>query len=1402
MKNQPAVSIIPPDTRSEHFLYLLLNNAEEILIMLDTDLKISLFNRTAALYSLNRSNIILYNGLSIFSIAPTYMHGRMSESYERVLSGETVVYEDTVLSKDEMYFHCVMKPAYGEDGSIQGIMTITRNETERYRAQKALVESEERWRFALEGSNQGVWDWNINTGECYFSRSYEKLYGFEPGEIRNNIQEWKSRIHPDDRQLLEEAVKRHLNSADPVFESTYRVKNKKGSYRWILARGMIVNHGTGGEPNRMIGTHTDITEAKTAEKQYRLLFESNPLPSLIYDLETLIILEVNEACVEFYGYTREEMLSMEVVSLSPPELVPHVIRHIRENKTNERAVLPACKQIKKNGDIIYGDVYGSSLNYYNYDARLLILHDITAKVKAEEKLKQSEQQYKTLFHANPLPCWIRDIHSGSFLEVNDAAIRHYGYTKEEFLSLSPADLCSCNSCEQSLSKKHCKKDGQVIFVEISSSSIQYNGTEATLEIINDVTARLEVEQELRISNERFNFAAIASSEALWEWNVVTGEAYVSQAYTDMLGWGIDTNNHFNEWHQYVHPDDREETVREYYDTVADPAQSRWVKEYRHLKADGTYASVIDKAVILRDEAGKAIKVIGALQDISEQKAVEEELKRSYARFHLASKATSDALYDWDLDNNELYWGDGLHALFGYQPSDVTITMWEELIHPDDRERVSQGLTYAIRHSRKKIWKEEYQYKHIDGTYRYVMDKGLIERDSEGRPRRLIGAMQDITDLKRKEQELISSNDRYRHATLATSDSIWDWDLKKNTVVWSENFTKIFGWPLGENRTSNIDFCISHFHPDDREKIKSGLEAFLNDPSRNIWQEEFRYQRFDGTYAFVSDRGYIIRNEEGKAVRIIGALQDITDRKYHEQMLSLERSIFELSANRTTSFYALLDKLLSGIECIHPETYTSVVLLREDGKLEQVAAPRIPPEIKQGLDGSGIGPMEGSCGSAMYFKKTVIVSDIEKDPLCARFRALAGRHAFRASWSLPIIHSSGEVMGSFAVYLKKTGAPTEKQLNIIERVRNIVRILMENHWAIIQIKTANERFDTVLKATHDLIWDWNLETNMIYRDAYGLKKVYGVEENQSIENIYQWLTRIHPEDQERVQAVINAILQANHEDAFDVEYRFLRDDGQYTFVYDRGKILRNEEGKPVRMIGAAQDITERKKLEQTLIQQELDRQKAINQATVDTQEQERSEIGKELHDNVNQVLTTTKLYLDLALSNNELKDELIFKSTRNIQNVINEIRQLSRSLMDPSIGDLGLVDSIHDLIESVNLTGKLNVSLSIDPRIEPLLSKAQKLTVFRIIQETLNNAIRHAKANLVIIKVKQHGGELQLVIEDNGVGFNPEKVRKGAGLKNIQNRVYLIDGTHTIQSIPGEGCKIFINFPITNNNVQN
>ena len=1008
------------------------------------------------------------------------------------------------------------------------------------------------------------------------------------------------------------------------------------------------------------------------------------------ELKIVVCSEVTKKTVKQHlGYTmRPGMSILELVPLERRKFLKEVYAEVLHGKERWTEI-----EVPINGTANYFESYFKPAKNQNNEiiGVLVSTRNITGKKQADleqskikESLRLSEQQYRTLFDSNPLPCWIYDLETQKFLEVNEAAIKHYGYTHDEFLQLTIFDIQAEENIEK-LKKRtlnrvqktyslnnwqHKLKNGRIIFVDLRINCINYHGKEANLVVAHDVTPKVVTENELRKSNERFRLAAKASSEALWEWDVITKEAYISSTYTDMMGWRADEFRKFDEWYDYIHPDDKEETIRTYQDAIDNPNTERWEKEYRYLKSDGSYAYVNDKAVILRNNKGEAIKVTGALQNITEQKRIEAELKKSNMRFQLASRAASDAIYEWDIIANEFYWSDSLQSLFGYHPSEVNIETWKELIHPAESQKTIQSLEDTLAHPRKKIWNQEYRLKRADGKFSYVLE-----------------------------------------------------------------------------------------------------------------------------------RGFIVRDEEGKALRMIGSLQDISDRKFHEQLLSLERSILELSANPGIELKEVVDKLLKGIEEIHTHSITSVLLLKDDKIIEHLASPSLPPGYAEAINGTPIGAAAGSCGTAMFLKKPVITSDIDKDPLWAKYKHIAARFGLKACWALPIIHSSGKVLGSFAIYHKTPQIPDNNELATVERLRNILRIVMENRWSLQEIRLANERFDIMMMATHDLIWDWNLETNFVYRDGTGLKKVFGVEKNETIENINEWIKRLHPDDVQKVKKVMAHIMNAVHENNFDVEYRFRRDDGTYTFVYDRGVLIRNKEGKPIRMIGAAQDVSERKRLEKELLNNELEHQKAINLATVETQEQERSEIGKELHDNVNQVLTTTKLYLDLAISNPELRDEMVLKSNKNIINVINEIRQLSRSLMNPSIGDLGLIDSIHDLIENINLTRKLHVSLQSKSEIEDLLDKNQKLTIFRIIQEALNNAIKHAKATKVSIKILYNTTMVEVVIEDNGIGFNLQKVKKGAGLKNIQNRIYLINGTHNIESAPSKGSKIIINFPFKQNSIS-
>ncbi|MBL7650421.1 MAG: PAS domain-containing protein, partial [Candidatus Hydrogenedentes bacterium] len=148
-----------------------------------------------------------------------------------------------------------------------GSLAVIRDVTERRVAELALRESEARWQFALDGAGDGVWDWNIRTGHVYRSPRWVTMLGYEVGEISDTIDDWSSRLHPDDLAPALAAQDVHLKGESPLFTHEVRMRCKDGSYKWIRARGLVVERDPDGRPLRMIGTHSDIDEAKARENQ-------------------------------------------------------------------------------------------------------------------------------------------------------------------------------------------------------------------------------------------------------------------------------------------------------------------------------------------------------------------------------------------------------------------------------------------------------------------------------------------------------------------------------------------------------------------------------------------------------------------------------------------------------------------------------------------------------------------------------------------------------------------------------------------------------------------------------------------------------------------------------------------------------------------------------------------------------------------------------------------------------------------------------------------------------------------------------------------------------------------------------------------------------------------------------
>jgi len=245
---------------------------------------------------------------------------------------------------------------------------------------------------------------------------------------------------------------------------------------------------------------------------------------------------------------------------------------------------------------------------------------------------------------------------------------------------------------------------------------------------------------------------------------------------------------------------------------------------------------------------------------------------------------------------------------------------------------------------------------------------------------------------------------------------------------------------------------------------------------------------------------------------------------------------------------------------------------------------------------------------------------------------------------------------------------------------------------------------------------------------------------------------------------------------------------FTFATDENK-------EPVGLIATLKDITTEQLTNEAANKSKLEQQKEINQLMIKTQENERNELGRELHDNINQILAAVKLQLEYSLENYDEEKGTIERCKNNIEEVIREIRNLSHRLVLPRFAETTLLAELQKTIE--NILQQQPVYLNWHGLNESLIPDNIKETIYRIIQEQLTNIIRHAKAKKAKIKIHNTAASLFLSIEDDGIGFNPNQSRNGVGITNILNRVETYNGTATITTAPGKGCRIDVAIPLGN-----
>lgn len=343
-----------------------------------------------------------------------------------------------------------------------------------------------------------------------------------------------------------------------------------------------------------------------------------------------------------------------------------------------------------------------------------------------------------------------------------------------------------------------------------------------------------------------------------------------------------------------------------------------------------------------------------------------------------------------------------------------------------------------------------------------------------------------------------------------------------------------------------------------------------------------------------------------------------------------------------------------------------------------------------------------------------------------------------------------------------------------------------------LKRSNELFEYAGKATRDVIWDWNLKENKIRRTG-GYKNLYGYEMTDLYEpHTYE---KIHKDDIANVLKMVDEAFKRN-DSRWQIEYRYLCADGSYKIVIDQAYIIRNKNGKAVRVIGSMQDVTEERNLQQQVLITEKQKKKDVVDAVIGAQEKERNELSAELHDNVNQLLAASILYLKTAQKQELIKKNLITQSLDYVQKAVDELRNISRNLTPSELKMNGLAAALKVFAEKLHISKSFEVKLMISELKEDKINPSLKLAIYRIVQEVINNILKHANANEVIIHLCETGNNLKLTISDNGKGLDMLTINKGLGIANIYNRTENFGGTAEIISSPGKGFTWNIIIPLS------
>ncbi|MEO8960512.1 MAG: PAS domain-containing protein [Ginsengibacter sp.] len=631
----------------------------------------------------------------------------------------------------------------------------------------------------------------------------------------------------------------------------------------------------------------------------------------------------------------------------------------------------------------------------------------------------------------------------------------------------------------------------------------------------------------------------------------------------------------------------------------------------------------------------------------------------------------------------------------------------------------------------------------------------------------------ILALAQSDARLAENTEWIKYIAKASYDVMWDWNIATSEIYVGDSEEEVFGYHIQNNTIHFKDF-IKCLVPEEKNIFEKKLREILAAGNKS-WKDSFKLRRKDGSIAAATSRASIIRNKEGKAVKLVGAIQDIS------RVKELERNLLEQD----------------NLPGYNRERFIEVAKLSFDIIWDWNI---VTGEV---FKGEGFEKLLGSSLEILRCNISELSNHVHPDDKKAvekKIRDAIVSTVLNFEFSFRFIRADGSVANVFnrASIIRDADGKACRMIGVFhdlswqkELEEKLVKEITTNEKMIAEYE---KNFRLIFNSASDVLFDSDLVTNkVLISDAY--KERFGYTITNSMTLAADWLNHIYPDDKAALFRDFTRAIKSKVTE-WKYNHRFLKVDNSVVNVRSSAIILRDIAGKAYRVFGSMHDDSKQQVLEEKLEQEINLKDQQISNAVDDAKETERADIGKELHDNTNQLLSASKLYIDMAKKGGENSKTYLRQSSKYTQQAIDEIRKLTKGLTTDTIKNLGLCEAIENISAQTMEANPIEITCSLKSFRENTVHNKFKLNIYRIVQEQLNNILKHSKASEVKISLLQDAKSLMLSISDNGGGFDTVKKQECIALANIKSRAATYNGKISFTSQFSEGSILQVKFAVT------